>query len=77
VLNIMESPLGSKQLDLFGAIVAAEPPKTDPAKLGEQAGREAVDAGANPFTPGSEDFVAWADGWAKGQMTNADNFAKQ
>jgi hypothetical protein len=74
VLNIMDSPLGSKQLDLFGAIVAATPAPADPGRLGEQAGREAVDAGANPYTPGSDDFVVWADGWARGQQANAEKF---
>ncbi len=75
VLNIMESPLGSKQMDLFGSIKSVEPARADPTKLGEQAGREAVDAGSNPYKPGSDDFVAWADGWAKGQSGNLDEFA--
>lgn len=75
VLNLMESPLGSKQLDLFGAIAKPEP-EVDAFLQGEQAGKEAVDAGSNPFTPGSLKFGQWAEGWVKGQAANAAKIGK-
>lgn len=74
VLNIMESPLGSKQLDLFGAITAMEPTRDAKAE-GTKAGADASPAENNPFKPGTEDFVAWATGWAEGQQKNLDEFA--
>jgi hypothetical protein len=80
VLNIMGSPLGDGQLDLFGAI--AQPDKKgddntdgkDAYLLGEQAGKDAVNADANPFTPGSLKFGQWASGWEKGQNANREKF---
>lgn len=80
VLNLMGSTLGSGQMDLFGAIARPDKkgddntPGKDAFLQGEQAGKEAVDAGSNPFTPGSLKFGQWAEGWAKGQKTNTDKF---
>lgn len=75
VLNIMESPLGSEQMDLFGAITAIAKTDVDPAKAGFKAGVEAQPVENNPFMPGSEDFVAWANAYAEGQQKNMDEFA--
>lgn len=74
VLNLMDSPLGSKQLDLFGAIVQPAP-KVDANLQGQQAGKNAEPAENNPFTPNTDDFVSWAEGWATGQSMNMDEFA--
>lgn len=75
VLNIMGSGLGSDQLDLFGGILSMGKPKVDPAKDGFKAGVEAQPVENNPFAPGSEDFVAWANAYAEGQQKNMDEFA--
>lgn len=71
VLNIMESPLGSKQMDLFGAIVAAEP-KPDPEGEGFKAGKEAEPIENNPYEVATENFVKWEDSWKRGQAANAE-----
>lgn len=72
VLNLLESPLGSAQMDLFGAIVTVDSPKVDPFVRGEADGKAAVDAGDNPYNAGSSEFQRWAEGWAKGQQENMD-----
>ena len=74
VLNIMGSALGSEQMDLFGAIASVDAPKVDPAKAGFKAGQEAQPVENNPFDPGTEDFVAWANSYAEGQQQNMDKF---
>jgi len=76
VLNLMESPLGSKQLDLFGAIAPPAPGPIDPRERGLADGKAAVDAGANPYTPGSEEFIQYAEGWTAGQAENASKIGK-
>lgn len=76
VLNLMESPLGSKQLDLFGAIAVPAPAPIDPFERGVGDGKAAVDAGQNPYDPGSPEFVKWAEGWTQGQEQNAAKIGK-
>lgn len=75
VLNIMGSPLGSQQLDLFGSITAPAASPIDPYVRGEADGKAAVDPGGNPYTPGSEEFQRYAEGWAAGQQANMDAMA--
>lgn len=77
VLNLMESPLGSKQLDLFGAIAAAEPPKPDPAVEGLKAGKEGAPAENNPHPVGTDDFAAWANSHKRGLKETTEGFTKQ
>jgi hypothetical protein len=74
-LKLRQHPL-AEQLQLFQNMEAPAP-TVDALLQGEQAGKAAVDAGANPFTPGTEQFQQWADGWAKGQLANADSFQQQ
>lgn len=68
VLNLMGSPLGSDQLDLFGAIAGpAVVAKVDPMAQGLRAGRDGENRSNNPFSPGSDDFKTWDDYWITGQ----------
>lgn len=71
-LRIMESPLAT-QLELFQNL---EPPapEVDARLQGRQAGGNAEPAENNPHKPGSEQFQAWAEGWAEGQNDNAEAF---
>ena len=69
ILDAVESPVA--QLNLFTREL---PPPVNAYLRGQQAGREAVDAGANPFTPGSQEFESWAEGWTSGQEQNLDKF---
>ena len=66
-LRIMGSPLGT-QWSLFEDSVTEDGrPKVDSNLQGQHAGRNGEPAENNPFTPGSADFVAWAEGWVVGQ----------
>lgn len=66
-LRIMGSPLGT-QWSLFEDSVTEDGrPKVDSNLQGQHAGRNGEPAENNPFTPGSDDFQAWADGWVVGQ----------
>lgn len=68
VLNIMGSPLGSQQLDLFGSIAQPEvQAKVDPGAQGLNAGRNGENRGNNPFNPGTPEFEQWDGSWIKGQ----------
>jgi ribosome modulation factor len=71
-LMIMDSPLAT-QLDLFQNL-QVQAPEVDARLQGRQAGGNAEDAENNPFTPGTEQFQAWAEGWAEGQNDNAEKF---
>jgi hypothetical protein len=73
VLKAMNVPL-YHQFGLFN--VADEPAPLDPSRpvttatayaQGEQSFADEVAADGNPFTPGSETFAAWANGWADRQ----------
>jgi ribosome modulation factor len=71
-LRILESPLAT-QLDLFQNMQVVAP-EVDARLQGRQAGGNAEPAENNPFTPGSEQFQQWAEGWAEGQNDNAEAF---
>jgi hypothetical protein len=71
VLRLMQSPLAT-QLDLFADV--ERPAFVNAFVAGQRAGLQAVDAEENPHTPGTEEFVQWAEGWADGQNTNAERF---
>lgn len=71
ILNIMGSPLGSEQLNLFGAIETPSP-KVDANLQGQMAGKNAEPAENNPFDPGTDNFQQWAEGWVTGQEMNQD-----
>lgn len=73
-LKLTESPL-ALQMELFQNL-SAPAPKVDANLQGQQAGKNAEDAENNPFQAGSEDFVAWAEGWATGQQMNAEKIGK-
>lgn len=70
ILRLKGVPLGT-QFRLFhfddapadGAPVAA----MDAELQGQHAGRNGEPAENNPFTPGSEEFAGWAQGWVNGQ----------
>jgi len=72
--KLTDSPL--LQLDMFSGMLAPEP-KVDANLQGQAAGKNAEPESNNPFTPGSEDFVAWAEGYVTGQQMNMDKFAGQ
>lgn len=75
-LKIMGSPLGT-QWSLFEDSVTQEGrPKVDANLQGQHAGRNGEPAENNPFTPGSDDFAAWADGWTNGQAILAGGIGK-
>ena len=75
-LRIMGSPLGT-QWSLFEDSDADEgKPKVDANLQGQHAGRNGEPAENNPFTPGTEDFTAWAEGWTSGQSMLADGIGK-
>lgn len=73
-LKIMGSPLGH-QWSLFegddenGA-------KLDATAQGEQAGREGADRSNNPFSPGSDDWFAYNNGWQKEQDKLAEGLGR-
>jgi len=75
VLNLMKSPLGSQQMDLFGSITPPEPP-VDAALQGQMAGRNGEPAQNNPHTPGTENFTIWAENWVAGQGQLQDGIGK-
>lgn len=66
-LKIMGSPLGT-QWSLFEEEGEDGKPKVDPNLQGQHAGRNGEPAENNPFTPGSEQFTDWAEGWVAGQQ---------
>lgn len=66
ILNIMGSPLGEEQLNLFGAIENPGP-KVDVALQGQSAGKNGEPAENNPHTPGSDDYQVWFENWQLGQ----------
>lgn len=59
MLELIES-----ELPLFREINI--PPPVNAYLAGRQAGREGAPADNNPHTPGSEEFVRWAEGHASG-----------
>lgn len=69
VLNIMRSPLGSEQMDLFGSI-SAPAVEVDVALQGLNAGKNAEPIDNCPYPAGSENYVMWRDNWEKGQEQN-------
>lgn len=71
-LRILESPLAT-QLELFQNLQVVAP-EVDARLQGRQAGGNAEPAENNPFTPGTEQFQHWAEGWAEGQNDNAESF---
>lgn len=71
VLNIMGSPLGAEQLDLFGSIVEPSP-AVDVALQGQNAGKNGEPMTNNPWPPGSEDFQVWHENWTLGQSQIAE-----
>ncbi len=68
--KIMGSPL--VQLGLFDSVVVP-PPAVDAFLQGEQAGKNAESTDNNPFQAGTDNFVKWSEGWAKGQKSVLDN----
>lgn len=77
-LDIMNSNLGKKQLDLFGPLNArrGEDIPSDPAKEGFAAGKRGDPADNNPYIPGGEDYVTYAENWRKGQAELAGGIGK-
>lgn len=71
-LKVRGSPL-AEQLMLFQNMETPAP-KVDANLQGQQAGKNAENAENNPFKPGTDEFVSWAEGWATGQAMNADKF---
>lgn len=67
VLAYDKSPLAT-QMDLFQNIVVPDPLAA--RSEGLAAGKNAEPAENNPYTPGGEEFEAWAEGWAAGQEAN-------
>lgn len=67
-LRIMGAPLGT-QWTLFPEDEPANGagPTVDANLQGQHAGRNGEPGENNPFTPGSDDFQAWAEGWVVGQ----------
>lgn len=51
-------------------------PKVDANLQGQHAGKNGEPAENNPFTPGTEDFTAWAEGWTTGQAMLAGGIGK-
>lgn len=75
-LKIMGSPLGT-QWSLFEDSVTDDgKPKVDASLQGQHAGRNGEPAENNPFTPGTDDFAAWAEGWTNGQAMLAGGIGK-
>lgn len=75
VLNLMKSPLGSDQMDLFGSIQEVAP-KVDIALQGQQAGKEGADRGDNPYEPGSAEFAIYDENWLLGQAQIAKTLGR-
>lgn len=71
--KLTDSPLC--QLDMFSAMLTPEP-KVDIALQGQQAGKEGVDRGDNPHTPGSDDFLIWEENWQIGQNVLAEGLGR-
>lgn len=76
ILTLAKHDLGAGQLDLFGGISAATVAAVDPKQQGVMAGRGGEPAENNPLTPGTEEFVAWAEGWEAGQQENREKFKR-
>lgn len=67
VLRLLDTPLGH-QYGLFalldgGSEAAAAPTAMDAELQGQHAQRNNESISNNPFTPGSENFVQWEQGW--------------
>ncbi len=69
-LRILQHPLAT-QLELFQNITVPEP-VVDANLQGQAAGKNAERAENNPYTPGTESFAAWAEGWVTGQAMVAE-----
>ena len=67
VLAFDKSELAT-QMDLFQTITV--PDVAAARSAGLAAGKNAEPAENNPYTPGGEEFEAWAEGWAAGQEEN-------
>lgn len=76
VLNLMGSPLGEEQMDLFGAI-NPKPPEEAPGVRGLKAGEAGVDRTANPYKPGSSEYQAYDDQWLVGQSRIAERMGSE
>lgn len=68
VLRLMKSPL-AEQLNLFADV--APPAPVNPVLAGEHAGKNNAPSDENPYSPGSEPFQMWHDGWLRGQTSIA------
>lgn len=66
VLNLMGSPLGEEQMDLFGAI-NPKPAEEAPGVRGLKAGEAGRPRTENPFAAGSTEYQAYDDQWLEGQ----------
>lgn len=66
VLEIMGSKL--VQADLFKSVKRPDP--ESPYLIGLRDGKAGVAATSNPFTPGTDAFQQYADGWVAGQGEN-------
>lgn len=73
-LKIMGSPLGT-QWSLFEEEGENGKPKVDANLQGQHAGRNGEPAENNPFTPGTEEFTTWAEGWVNGQQMLGEGMA--
>lgn len=62
VLNLMKSPLGDTQLDLFGSMVSS-PAKESPSLAGAHAGKNGERRDGNPFMPGTAEFQEYDASW--------------
>lgn len=72
VLNLIGSPLGSEQMDLFGAIAPAKPAEEAPGIRGLKAGEAGLGRDANPYDPGSQAYQAYDEQWLAGQKRIVD-----
>lgn len=73
VARIVGSPYGPEQLGLFDNMESpAGSPKVDANLQGQMAGKQGEPRDNNPFSPGSDDYQTWDDGWMTGQKMIAE-----
>lgn len=73
--HVTDSPL--KQISMFDSLLPPTPKSEPPGVRGFKAGESGlVNQTDNPYTPGTEDFVAWDENWTKGQAKLAESGAR-